>query len=189
FVADGLGIDRTYVMYNDFVVLGPTDDPAGIRGLTSAAEAFRRIADAGATFMSRGDESGTHIKERAVWTLAEMEPPEGEDWYLSLGQAMGGTLTAANEKKAYTLSDRGTYLSRPNMDLVVLVEGDDILFNPYHVMMVNPERFPDAQTELARLFIEYLVSPQTQQAIEEFGVEKYGESLFTPVQLEEPVSN
>ena len=184
FVDDGFGIDRRYIMYNDFVILGPVDDPAGIRGLSSAAEAFRRIASFGSEFASRGDESGTHTKEKQIWNLAGIETLEGEAWYLSLGQGMGGTLTTANEKKTYTLSDRGTYLSRNNLDLVVLVEGDEVLFNPYHAMRLNPERFPDSPAELSRLFIDYLVSPETQLAIGEFGIEKYGEALFTPVQLE-----
>lgn len=183
-VADGLGTDRTYVMYNDFVVLGPRDDPAGIRGLESAAEAFRRIAETESAFASRGDESGTNVKEILIWNQAGMDPPEGQGWYLSLGQGMGGTLTAANEKGAYTLSDRGTYLSRPELDLEVLTEGDELLFNPYHVIMVNPERFPNVQAELARLFIEFLVSAETQQAIGEFGIDRYGQALFTPARLE-----
>jgi tungstate transport system substrate-binding protein len=184
FVADGFGIDRRYVMYNDFVILGPKDDPAEIRGLTSAAAAFRRIAQTESTFASRGDESGTHVKETYIWDLAGMEPPEGEGWYLSLGQPMGGTLTAANEKRAYTLSDRGTYLSRSGLELEVLVEGDEVLFNPYHVMMTNPERFPNVKAELARQFIDYLLSQETQRAIGEYGKEKYGQALFTPARLE-----
>ena len=184
FVDDGFGIDRRYIMYNDFVILGPGDDPADIRGLSSAAEAFWRIASSGSDFASRGDESGTHIKEKQIWDLAGIETPEGEDWYLSLGQGMGGTLTTANEKKAYTLSDRSTYLSRADLDLEVLVEGDEVLFNPYHAMRLNPERFPDTLAELGRLLIDYLVSPETQRVIGEFGKDKYGQALFTPVQLE-----
>ncbi|MFQ5934430.1 MAG: substrate-binding domain-containing protein, partial [Dehalococcoidia bacterium] len=184
FVADGFGIDRRYVMYNDFVILGPADDPAGIRGLVSAAEAFRRMADTGSFFASRGDDSGTHTKEKAIWALAGIGVPEDEDWYLSLGQPMGGTLTTADEKRAYTLSDRGTYLSRPDLELEVLVEGDEILFNPYHVIMVNPDVFSNVQVELARLFIDYLISVETQRAIGEYGEESYGQALFTPVQLE-----
>ena len=183
FVADGFGIDRTYVMYNDFVILGPGEDPAHIRELTSAAEAFRRIAETRSTFASRGDESGTHIKETLIWNLTGIEPPEGEGWYLSLGQGMGGTLTAANEKGAYTLSDRGTFLSRSDLNLKVLAEGDEALFNPYHVMMVNPAMFPTIQAELANFFIQYLISSEAQQAIGEFGKDKYGRSLFTPFEL------
>ena len=146
-------------MYNDFVVLGPPDDPAGIKGLGSVAEAFRRIAETGSTFASRGDESGTHAKEMQLWAEAGIDSPEDEDWYMSLGQGMGGTLTTANEMRAYTLSDRGTYLARVKLDLVVLTEGDELLFNPYHVMIVNPEKFPNVQVELARLFVDFLSVP------------------------------
>ncbi|MCH9036432.1 MAG: substrate-binding domain-containing protein [Chloroflexi bacterium] len=183
FVADGFGVDRTYVMYNDFVVLGPPDDPAGIKGLGSVAEAFRRIAETRSTFASRGDESGTHTKEMRLWAEAGIDSPEDEDWYKSLGQGMGGTLTTANEMRAYTLSDRGTYLARTKLDLVVLTEGDEMLFNPYHVMIVNPEKFPNVQAELARLFVDFLLSEETRQAINEFGRDKYGQGLFTPVDV------
>ena len=183
FVADGFGVDRTYVMYNDFVVLGPPDDPAGIKGLGSVAEAFRRIAETGSTFASRGDESGTHTKEKLLWARAGIDSPEDKDWYMSLGQGMGGTLTTANEMRAYTLSDRGTYLARVKLDLVVLTEGDELLFNPYHVMIVNPEKFPNVQAELARLFVDFLLSEETRQAINEFGRDKYGQGLFTPADV------
>lgn len=185
FVEDGFGVDRKYVMYNDFVILGPEDDPAGIRGLNDVAEAFRRISATESTFVSRGDESGTHVKEVSLWEAAGISELAEEEWYLSVGQGMGGTLTTANEKGAYTLSDRGTFLSREELDLVVLTEGDEVLFNPYHVMMVNPETFPNVQTELAILFIEFLVKVETQRAIGEFGTDKFGQRLFTPVNLEE----
>jgi len=185
FIAKGLGIDRTYVMYNDFVILGPPSDPAGIQGLKSASEAFKKIAEGKRFFASRGDESGTHTKEKGIWKEASIEGYEGQSWYLSLGQGMGETLTTANEKRAYVLSDRGTYLSRgSDLELVVLVEGDEALFNPYHVMRVNSAVQPDVQAELSRLFIEFLVSQETQKAIGQFGVERYGQPLFTPVQLE-----
>ncbi len=184
FIEEGFGIERTYVMYNDFVILGPSADPAEIRSLSSAAEAFRRIAEAEADFASRGDESGTHIKELIIWGQSGMATPEEEDWYLSLGQGMGGTLTAANEKRAYVLSDRGTYLSRTDLELEVMVERDEILFNPYHVMIANPDKFPDVQVELSQIFIDYLVSEETQRVISEFGMEKFGQPLFTPVNLD-----
>ena len=183
FIEDGFGIERTFIMYNDFVILGPTSDPAGIRGLSSAVDAFRQIADAEADFASRGDESGTHVKELTIWDQSGIGPPEEEGWYLSLGQGMGGTLTAVDEKRAYVLSDRGTYLSRADLELEIMVEGDEILFNPYHVMIANPDKFPNVQVEMGELFIQYLLSEETQQAISEFGMEKFGQSLFTPVHL------
>lgn len=183
FVADGFGVDRTYVMYNDFVVLGPSDDPADIKGLGSVAEAFSRIAETGSTFASRGDESGTHTKEKLLWVQAGIDSPEDEDWYMSLGQGMGGTLTTASEMKAYTLSDRGTYLSRAKLDLVVLTEGDELLFNPYHVIIVNPEKFPNVQAEMARLLVNFLLSEETRQAIYQFGRDRYGQGLFTPIDV------
>jgi len=185
FMDEGYGANRQYVMYNDFVIVGPEDDPAGIRGLGKATEAFAKIAETGYTFISRGDESGTHTKEKAIWQEAGLTPPETEGWYLSIGQGMGATLTIANEKRAYTLSDRGTYLSRSNIDLVILMEGDEILFNPYHVMAINPEMFPNVQDELTNLFIQYLISPETQEMIATLGVETFGQPLFTPVRLEE----
>ncbi len=184
FVADGNGVMRTYVMYNDFVILGPESDPAGISGLEDGPEAFRRIAAAGSTFASRGDESGTHVKEMDLWLEAGVGSPGSEDWYLSLGQGMGGTLTTANELGAYTLTDRGTFLSRKDLDLLVLAEGDETLFNPYHVMVVNPERYIQVQKELAEAFVEFLVSRETQERIGEFRREEYGLSLFNPVRLE-----
>ena len=150
-----------------------------------AADAFAKIAETGYTFVSRGDESGTHTKEKAIWREAGLTPPEREGWYLSIGQGMGATLTTANEKRAYTLSDRGTYLSRSNIDLVILMEGDEILFNPYHVMALNPEMFPNVQDELTNLFIQYLISPETQEMIATFGIETFGQPLFIPVRLEE----
>ena len=179
FVAEGYGVNRQDVMYNDFVIIGPEGDPAGIQGMTDAAAALARIAEAQATFASRGDESGTHSKEMAIWEKAGIEP--GGDWYLSLGQGMGATLTFANEKGAYTLTDRGTYLSRKEgLELPILVEGDPILFNPYGVIAVNPEKHPHVKYELAMKFIEWLTSVDTQQKIGEFGRDKFGMPLFTP---------
>lgn len=179
FVAEGYGVNRQDVMYNDFVIIGPEGDPAGIQGMTDAAAALARIAEAQATFASRGDESGTHSKEKAIWAEAGIEPVG--DWYLSLGQGMGATLTFANEKVAYTLTDRGTYLSRKEgLELPILVEGDPILFNPYGVIAVNPEKHPHVKYELAMKFIEWLTSVDTQQKIGEFGRDKFGMPLFTP---------
>ena len=184
FVADGNGVNRTYVMYNDFVILGPKEDPAGISGLEDGPEAFRRIAATESAFASRGDESGTHIKEKELWVEAGVGVSEPEDWYLSLGQGMGGTLTTANELGAYTLTDRGTFLSRKNLNLEILAEGDETLFNPYHIIIVNPEKYIQVQNELAEAFVEFLISRETQERIREFRREEYGISLFSPVHLE-----
>ena len=185
FVEEGNGVDRTYVMYNDFVVLGPPHDPAQASGLTNASDAFRRIAATGSKFASRGDESGTHVKETEMWTEAGVESVEAEDWYLSLGQGMGGTLTTANELGAYTLTDRGTFLARKELNLVIVAEGDERLFNPYHVIMVNPDKYLQVQSELADAFIQFLISPETQQRIADFRRDEFGLSLFNPVHLEE----
>jgi tungstate transport system substrate-binding protein len=177
-VAEGYGVNRRDVMYNDFVILGPEDDPAGISGMTDAAAAFSRIAEAQAPFASRGDESGTHGKEKAIWEKAGLEP--GGDWYLSLGQGMGATLTFANEKGAYTLADRGTYLSRKEgLGLSVLVEGDAMQFNPYGVIAVSPEKWSHVSYELAMQFIEWLTSMDTQGKIGQFR-HPSGELLFHP---------
>jgi len=180
FVAEGYGVHRRDVMYNDFVILGPPDDPAGIRGMKDAVAAFARLAQTESPFVSRGDESGTHIKEKAIWAQAGIEP-QG-DWYISAGQGMGAVLTMADEQRAYTLSDRGTYLARTleGTDLVILVEGDPILFNPYGVIAVNPDRHPKVNYELAMQFIEWLTSVETQKRIQEFGVAEFGQPLFVP---------
>ena len=180
FMDAGHGVRREDLMYNDFVIVGPPDDPAGIEGMTDAAAAFAQIAEAEATFISRGDESGTHTKEKAIWSGAGVEP--SGDWYVSAGQGMGAVLTMADEQQAYTLSDRATYLARTleGTDLVILVEGDPILFNPYGVIAVNPEKSPEINDELANQFIDWLISVPTQEKIAEFGVEEFGAPLFTP---------
>ncbi|MGW8251426.1 MAG: substrate-binding domain-containing protein, partial [Anaerolineales bacterium] len=180
FMAAGHGMRREDVMYNDFVIVGPESDPAGIQGMTSAAEAFKKIAEAQAPFVSRGDDSGTHTKERAIWSAAGVEP--AGDWYISAGQGMGEVLTMSNEQQAYTLSDRATYLARlkEGLELSVLVEGDPILFNPYGVIAVNPEKSPAIQSELANEFIDWIISVPTQAMIGQFGVEDFGQPLFIP---------
>jgi len=180
FVAEGHGVDRRAVMYNDFVIVGPEEDPAGIVGTANAAAAFARIAEARAPFVSRGDDSGTHMKEKAVWEAVGVVP-EGE-WYISAGQGMGGVLTMAEELGAYTLTDRGTYLSRmaEGYSLPILVEGDPLLFNPYHVMAVNPETHPGVDYAAARRFIEWLTSLETQARIAAFTHAGTGHPLFTP---------
>lgn len=180
FMEAGHGVRREDVMYNDFVIIGPDDDPAGIKGMTDAADAMRKIAETQSTFISRGDESGTHVKEKSVWAGAGIEP--AGDWYVSSGLGMGDVITMANEQLAYTLSDRATYLARTLMglDLVVVTEGDPVLFNPYGVIAVNPDKNPNIQNELANQFIDWLISIPTQEIIATYGVDEFGESLFIP---------
>jgi tungstate transport system substrate-binding protein len=180
FMDAGHGIRREDVMYNDFVIIGPVDNPAGVSNMTSAAEAFAAIADAEATFISRGDDSGTHTKEREIWAMAGIEPID--DWYNSAGQGMGAVLTIANEEQAYTLSDRATYLARTleGLELRIHVEGDPILFNPYGVIAVNPDKGEHIRNDLANQFIDWLISVETQETIGSFGIEEFGDPLFTP---------
>ncbi len=180
FMEAGHGVRREDVMYNDFVIVGPEGDPAGIRGITDAAVAFQKIAGAEALFVSRGDDSGTHTKEKSIWEAAALGT-YGE-WYISAGQGMGAVLTMANEQQAYTLSDRATYLARvlEGTELVILVEGDPILFNPYGVIAVNPEKYPGINNELANTFIDWLVSLPVQEKISQFGMDTFGSPLFTP---------
>lgn len=180
FMEAGDGVRREDVMYNDFVIVGPASDPAGIAGSTDAAAALTQIAEAEAPFVSRGDDSGTHSKEKSLWAAAAIEP--SGDWYISAGQGMGAVLTMANEQEAYTLSDRATYLARTleGTELVIVAEGDPILFNPYGVMAVNPEKNPEIKAELANQFIDWLISVPTQEVISQFGVEEFGAPLFVP---------
>ncbi len=187
FVEEGSGLARYDVMYNDFIIVGPTDDPAGVQGMTSAAEALAAIAAAEDPFASRGDDSGTHTKELSLWEKAGVTP-EG-DWYNSLGQGMGETLTFANESNAYTLTDRGTYLSMsatlPNLAIMVGGESiadnaDSALLNPYGVIPVNPELSANINAELAQQFVDWLISPEVQEQIGQYGVEEFGQPLFYP---------
>jgi tungstate transport system substrate-binding protein len=180
FMDAGHGVRREDLMYNDFVIVGPPDDPADIDGMTDAAAAFAQIAETEATFISRGDESGTHTKEKTIWSAAGVEP--SGDWYIAAGQGMGAVLTMADEQEGYTLSDRATYLARTleGTDLVILTEGDPILFNPYGVIVVNPDKSSEINAELANQFIDWLISVPTQEKIAEFGVEQFGSPLFTP---------
>ncbi len=189
FVANGFGINRRDVMYNDFILVGPATDPAGIAGMPLAAEAFQAIADNAATFASRGDDSGTHMQELSIWGSIDVTPSVEMHWYQSFGQGMGETLITANEQLAYTLADRGTYLAlRDNLpDLTILVGGatiednhDPALLNPYGVIPVNPERYPDIQAELAEQFAAWLVTDETQARIAAFGIDTYGQPLFFP---------
>lgn len=180
FMDAGHGTRREDVMYNDFVIVGPAADPAGISGTVDAAAAFAAIAGAEAPFVSRGDDSGTHTKEKAIWAESGKEP--AGDWYNSAGQGMGAVLTIADEEGAYTLSDRATYLARTleGTELEILVEGDPILFNPYGVIAVNPEKGDHIKADLANQFIDWLISVPTQEMIGQFGIEEFGSPLFTP---------
>ena len=177
FVANGFGIDRRLVMHNDFVIVGPPPDPAGIRA-TNPVEALKKIFASHVTFVSRGDDSGTHVKELALWKNAGLDPA-GQDWYLETGQGQGATLTIASEKGAYALTDRGTFLAyKSNIDLEILVEGDPFLLNVYHVITVNPEKWPNVNLEGAKAFADFITSSEGQDIIAGFGIEKYGQPLF-----------
>ena len=177
FVADGFGVNRRDVMHNDFVVLGPEEDPRGIAGMTDAAAAFAKIAASEADFLSRGDDSGTHTKEKAIWSTAGVTP-EGT-WYKEVGQGMGAVLTMTAEMQGYTLTDRGTWLAmKDDLNLKVLVEGDPVLFNPYGVIAVNPELHPHVDYESAMKFIDFLTSKKGQTLIQDY--KKNGEQLFYP---------
>ena len=204
FVADGYGIRRYAVMHNDFVVLGPLDDPAGIKGMQKASETLKQIAETGSLFISRGDDSGTHTKEQALWKTSGLDlvvqkstifkkgrkksvsfiyPKGSNKWYLSIGQGMGKTITFADEKKAYTLADRGTYIKykygrNVSLDLEVMCEGDTVLDNPYGVIPVNPDKHPHVRYRQARQFAEWLVSPKGQLLISKYRLN--GKRLFYP---------
>lgn len=180
-VEAGWFVNRHDLMYNDFVVIGPPRDPAQIKGLKSATEAFKRIAAKGAVFVSRGDKSGTHSKELSVWKEAGVDP-KGQKWYLEVGQGMAKTQRIANEKRAYTLTDRGTWLAtkdKDKLEMTVLVEGDPILFNQYGVMAVNPEKHKNIKYKEAMVFVDWLVSPEGQKVIGDF-TDKLGNKLFVP---------
>lgn len=177
----GWFVNRHDVMYNDFVIVGPPEDPAGIRSLQTAVDAFRRIAESKTKFISRGDNSGTHKKELSIWKAAGINP-EGKKWYLQVGQGMAKTLRIAANLRAYTLTDRGTYLSlvdRERLGLKILLEGDPLLFNQYGVMAVNPERYPHVKYKEAMTFINWLISDRGQKAIASFR-DARGNQLFHP---------
>ena len=204
FVKDGFGVKRYAVMHNDFIILGPAGDPAKIKGMTDAAAALKKIADAKALFISRGDDSGTHTKEQALWKatglkIAELtktivkkgkkrditfvHPAGSEKWYLSIGQGMGKTLTFADEKQAYTLADRGTYIKYKfgrdvPIELKPLCEGDANLANPYGVIPINPQKHKHVQSELAKQFAQWLVSEKGQKTIADYRL--HGKQLFYP---------
>lgn len=180
FMAQGEGLCRSSLMYNRFLIVGPASDPAGIRGLTNATDAFRRIWQTNSTFLSRGDNSGTNVKELAIWTLVGHIPSTTNDsWYLETGQGMGATLTVASEKGAYTLSDDGTfYALESSLSLQILVAGDPFLFNQYHIIVVNPVQHPNVRVNASLEYAHWLVSSRGQALIA--GYEVAGHRLFTP---------
>ena len=178
FMADGAGIERRPVMTNDFVIVGPATDPAGVRAAQSAADALARIADTQSPFVSRGDQSGTHVKELALFEAAKVQP--AGSWYRAAGQGMGPVLQIADEMSAYTLADRGTWLARrASLDLRLLYAGDPALLNPYHVMLVNPARHPHTRVDAARAYADFLIGARGQALIGRFQID--GEALFKPV--------
>lgn len=180
YVADGKLLNRRLVMYNDFVIIGPKEDPAKIKSAKTALAALKLIEQSKSPFVSRGDNSGTHNLEKALWKEAGIQPKG--DWYIEAGQGMGATLGIANERNAYTITDRGTYLAlRKRVTLPILVEGDRLLLNVYSVMEVNPANGPRVNAVGGKAFADFMVAPQTQSVIKGFGVEKFGQSLFVPV--------
>jgi tungstate transport system substrate-binding protein len=180
FLAEGHGVKRFPVMYNDFVLIGPKNDPAGIKGMKDVGQALKAIMDKKATFISRGDKSGTHIAEVNLWKASDIDIEKDKgDWYKSIGQGMGAALNTASAGNSYVLTDRGTWLSFKNRgDLVIVVEGDKRLFNQYGVMLVNPDKHPTVKKELGQQFIDYLVSPEGQKDIANYKIN--GEQLFYP---------
>ena len=180
YVEEGKMSNRRLVMYNDFVIIGPPDDPAKIRGVPKAVDAVERIAESQSRFVSRGDKSGTHVLEQGLWKQAGIEPKGA--WYIESGQGMGQTLGIANDRRAYTLTDRGTYLAfQKRVDLPILVEKDRPLLNIYSVMEVNPANGPRVNVAGGKAFAEFILAPETQAIIKTFGVDKYGQALFVPI--------
>jgi tungstate transport system substrate-binding protein len=180
YVAEGKMTNRRLVMYNDFVIIGPPDDPAKIKSLPKALDALKRIAESQSRFVSRGDKSGTHVLELALWKQAGVEPKGA--WYIESGQGMGQTLGIANDRRAYTLTDRATYLAfQKRVDLPILVEKDRPLLNIYSVMEVNPANGPRVNVAGGKAFAEFVLAPETQEVIRTFGMDKYGQALFVPI--------
>jgi tungstate transport system substrate-binding protein len=178
-VANGSFINRSYMMYNYFVIIGPENDPSGIKNANNASDAFRKIAAKQSPFISRGDDSGTHNMEKSVWKAANITP--NGTWYQSVGKGMGETISSADIKGGYILSDLGTYLAmKDKIKLRILFANDTYLFNPYHVMAVNPAKFRYVKYELAMKYINYMTSPEAQDIIRDYGKDKYGEALFAP---------
>lgn len=180
FMEAGNGMDRFLVMHNDFIIVGPAADPAGIKGMTSAVDALKAIFETGSPFITRGDDSGTHKKELALWKSAGFDP-NGQAWYMETGQGMGASMIVASEKEAYILTDRATYLAnKDNYQLELLVEGDNSLLNVYHVITVNQSKWSDVNYDGALAFAKFMTEAATQEAIGEFGVDKFGQPLFIP---------
>lgn len=180
FMAEGGGINRRLVMHNDFILLGPAADPAKIKGAKTSVDALKKISSASALFLSRGDNSGTHAKEKVLWKGAGINP-EGQKWYQQTGLGMGQTLNVASEKKGYTLADRGTWLAlKKNLGLELLVQGDASLLNIYHLIEVNPAKWPKVNTAGAKALSDFILSRKAQDMIRTFGVSKFGAPLFFP---------
>jgi len=180
FIAEGYGINRRLIMHNDYIIVGSSEDQAKLKGTKSSSESFKKIALAKVLFLSRGDNSGTHSKEKAIWKAAGINP-EGEKWYQQTGLGMGQTLNVTAEKKGYTLADRGTYLAlKKNLNLDILVEGDAILLNIYHVIEVNPAKWSKVNAAGGKAFADFMVSKETQDIIKTFGIDKFGSPLFFP---------
>ncbi|MCH4888995.1 tungsten ABC transporter substrate-binding protein [Acidaminobacter sp. JC074] len=180
FIAEGHGVSRSDVMYNDFVIVGPKDDPAGLKDIKDdVKKAYEVVLTSASTFVSRGDDSGTHKKELSIWDQAGLEP--SGDWYVEVGKGMGDTLTMADEMNAYTMTDRATYLAMmDNLDLEIVIEGDSSLFNQYGVIPVDPNKNDMINADEADEFVKWLLSKDTQDMIGEFGIEKFGQPLFIP---------
>jgi len=177
----GYFVSRRLVMHNDFLVVGPPSDPAGLRGMNDAVAALRRIAERAQPFVSRGDRSGTHQMELKLWRAAAIQPPAAGSWYVEAGHGMGETLQMADEKRAYTLTDRATYLAwRDRLQLVPMVEGDPLLYNVYHVLELNSGNAPRINAAGGKAFADFMVAPATQALIGEFGKARFGQSLFIP---------
>ena len=177
----GYFLRRRLVMHNDFLIVGPPGDPAGLRGMNDAVAAMRRLATARALFVTRGDRSGTHLLEQKLWQLAGVQLPAAGDWYIESGQGMAATLQMTDQKRAYTITDRATYLAwRDKIQLVPVVEGDPLLYNVYHVMEVNPRTAPRGNAAGARALADFFVSPEAQAIIRDFGKARFGQSLFVP---------
>jgi len=176
----GNGVNRRLVMHNDFIVVGPPADPVALKGTKKATEGFKKISAVNALFVSRGDNSGTHAKEKEIWKAAGIQP-EGQKWYQQTGLGMGQTLSVAAEKKGYTLTDRGTYLAlKKNLGMDSLLEGDAVLLNIYHVIEVNHAKWPKVNAAAAKAFADFMVSKEVQKIIKTFGVAKFGSPLFFP---------
>ena len=180
-VDSGYFVRRRLVMHNEFLVVGPAADPAGLRGLSDAVAALRRLAERRAPFVSRGDQSGTHQREQLLWKRTGIAPPTRDGWYVESGQGMGATLQLADEKRAYTLTDRATYLAwRDKLQLVPMVEGDSLLYNVYHVLELNPKNAARVNLAGGRALADFFVAPETQALIAQFGKARFGQSLFVP---------